>query len=455
VPCVMHGCLFEGPLTMEAVQANSLDLRGSRLGFIQAYGAHVSGRLDLTDTAIAGGGARGLNADGIVVDSALFAARMTVDGRVGLVNGTIREQFVLQDARLRNRGGIALNVGGLHVGRSLIAGGMEADGQVRMPGVRIDSALVLDGASLTNPQDVALFAESANVASDISAQGLTAQGSVMLRGGRVGGSVRLRGASLQAAGQPVLRADRMTIGGSLYLGDGFATAGEVRLTGTRVSGHLDLNGTRSADALLTLYATRVDSVREGEEPWPARLNLEGFVYRDLSPYRPARERIRLLARQVNAAGQPGGYRAQPYEQLAAYYRGLGHDEEARTVLLAKERTRRRTMPWMRRIPAWILDAAVGYGYRPLRAVGWAVGLLTFATVFFAHYRPVRVQTDDKAAYNPLLYAADQLVPLVRFGQAGVFQSRGFAAAVAAALSLIGWAFSIAIAAAVTRTLASS
>ncbi len=91
----------------------------------------------------------------------------------------------------------------------------------------------------------------------------------------------------------------------------------------------------------------------------------------------------------------------------------------------------------------------------MRAVAWAIGLLTFATLFFARYQPVRVQRDNAAAFNPLLYAADQLIPLVHFGQQDVFQSRGFPAVVATVLSIVGWALSIAIAAAATRTLTNS
>ncbi len=90
-----------------------------------------------------------------------------------------------------------------------------------------------------------------------------------------------------------------------------------------------------------------------------------------------------------------------------------------------------------------------------RAPGWALGLLTFATVHFARHPPVRVQRDDTAAFNPLLYGADQLVPLVHVGQQDVFQSRGLPAVVATVLSVVGWALSMAIAAAATRTLANN
>ena len=91
----------------------------------------------------------------------------------------------------------------------------------------------------------------------------------------------------------------------------------------------------SPDALLTLYAaTAASGVNESPEAWPARLNLDGFVYGPFSSYSKATERLRLVTRQVRRSSDTrvGGFRAQPYEQLAVYYRSLGNDGEARTDL---------------------------------------------------------------------------------------------------------------------------
>ncbi len=42
--------------------------------------------------------------------------------------------------------------------------------------------------------------------------------------------------------------------------------------------------------MLPLRAARADGVRD-DGRWPARVNLDNFEYRDLSPYRPARARL--------------------------------------------------------------------------------------------------------------------------------------------------------------------
>jgi hypothetical protein len=55
-------------------------------------------------------------------------------------------------------------------------------------------------------------------------------------------------------------------------------------------------------------------------------------------------------------------------------------------------------------------------------------------------------------FNPVLYAADHLVPVIRFGQTDVWQYHGTPAVVTTALTVLGWTLGIAIAAAASRTL---
>jgi hypothetical protein len=151
----------------------------------------------------------------------------------------------------------------------------------------------------------------------------------------------------------------------------------------------------------------------------------------------------------------GAYRAQPYEQLAAYYRSLGNDGDARTVLLAKQRAQRARLPFWQRLPGHLLDLLVGYGYRPLRAIGWAVGLMVAGSVYFSEVTPQHVSTEDHSLFNPVLFAADHLVPIIRFGQPEVWQYHGLAAVVTVVLTVLGWTLGIAIAAAASRTLTRS
>ncbi|MFM9797352.1 membrane-associated oxidoreductase, partial [Streptomyces turgidiscabies] len=76
-----------------------------------------------------------------------------------------------------------------------------------------------------------------------------------------------------------------------------------------------------------------------------------------------------------------------YEQLTAAYRNTGDDRAARLVQLAKLRRHRRTLPWYGRLWGRLQDAAVGYGFRPLRAAVWLLSLLAAGSVAFALEHP--------------------------------------------------------------------
>ncbi|QYX75838.1 hypothetical protein [Streptomyces akebiae] len=71
------------------------------------------------------------------------------------------------------------------------------------------------------------------------------------------------------------------------------------------------------------------------------LELDALTYERLEPLPPRSTSIRLAWLKESLSGQ---YLFQPYEQLAAAYRVLGHDGEARGVLRAKHRHHRSTLP---------------------------------------------------------------------------------------------------------------
>jgi len=463
---LLRGCRFDGPIDLDDAVTQSIDLSGSRLTTLSAYGAQVRGTLNLMDTVVTGSGSA-VHADGIRIEGNLFANRALVIGSFSLINAQISGQVTFIDSRLINPapGGTSLNAGGMRVGRSLLAQGLTAAGEVRMPGAHIGSSLLLFGATLDGLGGTALHCDALTVASEAALHQrghgdaercFTAIGSVRLPGAKFGNDLDLRGARLvPTPGAPALQAEQASVEGSLRLTEGFRTGGEIRLTGVRITGHLELNGMDSPDALLTLYAATVrGGVRDDRASWPSRLHLDGFTYGPFTQYRGAAERLPLISRQVRSAdnGRTGAYRAQPYEQLASYYRSLGNDGEARTVLLAKQRALNAQLPWWRAIPGRLLDLLVGYGYRPLRAIGWAVCLLVASSAYFSTVRPQHVSLEDTSDFNPVLYAADHLIPVIPFGQSDAWQYHGVAAVVTVVLTVLGWTLGIAIAAAATRTL---
>ncbi len=106
----------------------------------------------------------------------------------------------------------------------------------------------------------------------------------------------------------------------------------------------------------------------------------GFGYENLVPH----GRFPLTERLEWVAAATAEYNPEPYERLAAVLRNSGEDEDAREVLLAKQRRRRETLPVAGKLWGYVQDWAVAYGYRPGRAALWMAVLWAVTSVAFSH-----------------------------------------------------------------------
>jgi hypothetical protein len=180
--------------------------------------------------------------------------------------------------------------------------------------------------------------------------------------------------------------------------------------------------------------------------WPTDLRLAETTYDTLATPLRAADRLRWLQRGT------GGYLPQPYEQLASSYRRLGHEDEARTVLLAKQRHRRATLPLHRRSWGHIQDITVGYGYRPLRAALWLLALLTVGTFYFTLHPPTPLEAGKAPPFNALFYTADLLLPIAGFGQEAAFAPHGTGQWLAYGLTAAGWILATTVATGISRAI---
>jgi type IV secretory pathway TrbD component len=217
---------------------------------------------------------------------------------------------------------------------------------------------------------------------------------------------------------------------------GFTATGEVNLLGANIGGMLDISG-----ATLTNpdgYALDLQELRAGvlllrdlNEPpelvdfthaqvgalvdapasWPRQAVLDGFVCDALYEDRPisAHQRLGWLARN------PRGYSPQPYEQLAVVYRRAGRDQDARTVAIAKQRARRRTLGLPARLWSLLVDGLVGFGYRTWLAGLWLLGFWLVGWVVFdrahAHQELVLARRGEAhPGFHGAIYSLDTCCP---------------------------------------------
>jgi hypothetical protein len=84
-----------------------------------------------------------------------------------------------------------------------------------------------------------------------------------------------------------------------------------------------------------------------------------------------------------------------------------------------------------------------------------LALLAVGSVFFSYHQPQPIKVGEHPHYQPVLYTADVLLPIVNLGQESAFKHEGLAQWVASVLILLGWLFATALIAGITRVLTRS
>jgi len=192
------------------------------------------------------------------------------------------------------------------------------------------------------------------------------------------------------------------------------------------------NITDSADATLDMRSTKIGTLWDDVNSWPkkGRLFLDGLVYDKIGDYAPkdAKSRIEWLHRQGDER-----FRPQPYEQLAEVFRKGGQDEDAREVLIQKNKDKARLtkltfgeLLWYR-----FFGPVIGYGYRPLGALKWialfiVLGWAVFGSGFIAGVmkstKEIKYTAEGVGAgyempgnsfgLQTLVYSIDMFVPVI-------------------------------------------
>ncbi|MEV0586460.1 hypothetical protein [Nonomuraea sp. NPDC050310] len=448
----------------------TLDLsEGSVSSTLHLLNCHLPEALDLTDA-----GTRSIRLRGCDL-LRLRGSRAKIDGLLELDASTVREGVRLDNARIE---------GQFRMNRSTVHAPPRRE---RMSESGVEDVLDPSVPALASPfawvqQEWALWAGGLSVGGGVFLRSLRARGGLRLIGAVLPGGLYLQGATVEATGVYAVHADFITAG-TIEMSAGFRAEGTVRLRSATVAGVLSFDGAdlrpgehrhtsrerddQPVDRALHLSHSTVDELIwlpaaiEGEvnlrysrigvlldhpAAYTDRVQLNGLTYESVRGLWSVAERVSWLARD------PTGYRPQPYEQLAGWYRRIGHEPDARRVLLAKQRRRRETLRPMGRGVGRLLDLVVGYGYRSWLAGLWAVVLLGFGTAVFARVPPVKVDPDEQRTFHAFVYTLDLLVPVSVFEVRGAWEPVGWTQWVAWGLIVSGWVLATALIAGAARVL---
>ena len=261
---------------------------------------------------------------------------------------------------------------------------------------------------------------------------------VDLRGARIDGQVAMTGATIEET----LNMNGLQAGDGLFLRGGAdfkkpaqltyaiveknvhlhgSTFHSVDLHGTQVKGDLILGPPAvtwkpevEPDVVrLDLNAAKVGVLRDSEDSWPEKVELDGFVYDRWGGYSgedPGGFHTRPVKWFKDWLKKEQPFRPQPYEQLAKVLKESGHPEKAKeTLYAAKEEDRKGAEGLIRKSWLLLMKLTVGYGYKH--------HLLIFWTLLFiaAGYGVLEAtgQCADYRWFEKIWFSLDTLIPFVK------------------------------------------
>lgn len=299
---LLGGAHVEGPIELDDAQlGGSLRLTGTTLhnpggdalcgrgltvdGSMRAPGLDATGRVRLQGARVRGNvnlqGAQLRNVEGDALDAAALqvggsltcsrqdGSPFRAEGRVLLARARIGGDAIFAGAELTAGPAVyrtlqmifvdspyvatVLHADNLEVrGKLALDDGFAATGTIRLRGAYVGGYLRLSGATLTATGEatmpVALVGDAMHIAGDLEARGrgegpdrveaLRTEGQLRLTGAQVDGSASLSGVHLEGPGLDVLFADRVQVGGTLFL-RGAVARGSVRLQNASIGFSLD------------------------------------------------------------------------------------------------------------------------------------------------------------------------------------------------------------------------
>jgi hypothetical protein len=406
---------------MECAMLSGIDLRHTEIQMLSLLGTRT-GRI---------------RADGFKVEGDLLLRKGKAVGGVRLVGATIAGQLACRGGEFinsPNTEGIALNLNSLDItGSVFLDQGFKAQGVVDLCNATIGGQLDCNDGEFINPNKTALNGDGLKVKRNVLLHnGFKANGKVDLRGAIIGGQLSCNGGEFINPNGTALNGDSLKVTENIFFCKGFKAEGKVNLIKAEIGGVFQCSGVDSPEKMvLDLRFASINTFWDEQNSWPARgrLFLNGFTYDQIGDYAPkdTKSRIEWIRRQYDeqAEADKEQFRPQPYEQLAAVFRNSGRDEDAKKILIEKNRDKARltNLTLSEQFLHYLSGRTIGYGYRPWRTVWYGLVIVLIGwLLFWAGYRadvmiPANENADASGGFSALVYSLDVFVPLVDLRQA--------------------------------------
>ena len=286
------------------------------------------------------------------------------------------------------------------------------EGKMNMGGLQVGLGLFMrNGATF---QDVDL--RSARIDGQVDMTDATVKGTLNMNSLQVGALILRDGANFK---EPVKLTYAVVEQTMELQGSAFHT---VNLQGTEVKGDLFLYAEKEKEAkwqkgaVLDLNAAKVGILRDSEDSWPEKVELDGFVYDRWGGYSgedPGGFHTRPVKWFKDWLKKDRPFRPQPYEQLAKVLRESGHPEKAKAILYAsKEEERKEAKGLHKRFWMWLLKWTVGYGYRIYLALLLIIIYILTGLLVLMFDQQVPLNT----IWNKLAFSIDMMLHFIKLEQ---------------------------------------
>ena len=217
----------------------------------------------------------------------------------------------------------------------------------------------------------------------------------------------------------------------------------LNVNGSNINGGLLWREKVSGSGIVNLGYSQIRVLADDMDLWkPFKVILDGFNYDRFSHPADAKSRIEWLDSRPDRAK----FSPQPYEQAAKALFRMGHDSDARKILLKKEQKITGRKKWWHKLYRWPWGGLAGYGYKPARTLlasfliiiaGWGIFWLADYTGRIVPHQPTvlanvkyqygRIPSETPAEtvarklpgypeFSPFWFSLDIFVPLFNLHQ---------------------------------------
>ncbi|MFH0813994.1 MAG: hypothetical protein V2A69_14335 [Pseudomonadota bacterium] len=409
--------------------AGTIELNGANIGGdLQCANSHFLGAESLAALL-----AQFVKINGNVIMNKNFRAEEMVDFRGAIIKGRIE---CMGGHLKKNKTDFAFCADAAKIDGGIIFDQAVVIGGLRLHEAKIDIMLQCEGAKLINEKGQSLFLQGAEIGGSLFLRDVESRGEVNLAMARVDGNFECDRSQFINQGAKSISAEGIRVNGSIFLRDGFQSTGEISLMNSfigqdlicsrghfstedkdkhallieqseirgkasfmsaKIRGKVGFARAKIANHLkwidlvspelttLDLRYAKIGAIWDDERSWPSQNNLwlKGLVFDEFDSRTlkdiDVKARIKWIRLQPSDRFYP-----QSYEQLALVYIKEGREEDAKQVLIEKNKDASfiSQMSFFEKLWHRFLGCTIGYGYRPFCALRWMFAIIVLGWICF-------------------------------------------------------------------------